>query len=124
MKMGRFAKQLAKARKKGVNEDSLIKELKNSLQAPLSVIEKKEIFQTYNRWCLLLLRKNKKDAFLLMEEVIKFHPSNLNKLIFKITQFFQSSFLLEMLIRIWTLFHWLKKKTTQSRTISVYIDKT
>ncbi|MHA2284076.1 MAG: glycosyltransferase family 2 protein [Promethearchaeota archaeon] len=114
-KMGKFAKQLAKARKKGINEDSLIKELKNSLKASLSVIEKKEIFQNYNRWCLLLLRKNKREAFLLMEEGIKFHPSNLNMIIFEITKIFHSSFLLGMVIRMWILFRWLKKERFYSK---------
>ena len=121
-KMSRFAKQLAKARKKGISENSLIKELKNFLELPLSLTEKKEIFRNYNRWCLFLLGKNKNEAFLLMEEGINFHPSNLNKLLFKITKIFQSSFLLWMLIQIWILFRWLKKERIQSKATRVYFD--
>lgn len=123
-RMGRFAKLLAKAREKGISENSLIKDLKTFLESRLSVTEKELIFRNHYHLSKLLLLNNKNEAFLVLEKGIKYHPSKLYKLLFKITKIFQSSFLLEMLIRIWTLVHWLKKKTTQSRTISVYIDTT
>ena len=110
-RMATFARKLACARKKGINEAPLIEDLNNFLKSPLSSAEKKEIIQRYNLWALLLLHQNKKeDAFLLMSKGVKHNSSTPHKIIFKIANVLQSVFLLKILIKKSILFDSLKKK--------------
>ncbi len=104
-RMGIFARRLAFAREKGISEKALTKDLQQFLETPLSSFEKKAIFRRYNYWSFLLLRQHKKnDAFTLMAEGVKYHPSNLYKLLFRIIKIFQISVLLKILIRLRFLF--------------------
>lgn len=101
-RMAIFARELARARNKGINEKPIINVLESFLKLPLSLAEKREIIQIYNPWGLLLLRHNKKNqAFLLMNEIFEYHPFSLFRLLFKITKTFKSTFFLEVLIRMW-----------------------
>jgi len=101
-RMAIFARELARARKKGIKEKQIINVLESYLKLPLSVAEKREIIQIYNPWGRLLLRHNKKNqAFLLMNEIFEYHPSNLFKLLFKATKTLKSAFILESVIRMW-----------------------
>jgi len=101
-RMAIFAKELARARKKGIKEKQIINVLESYLKLNMNLAEKREIIQIYNPWGLLLLRHNKKNqAFLLMNEIFEYHPSSLFKLLFKIIKTFKSAFFLEMLIKIW-----------------------
>jgi len=109
-RMQRLARQLADAREKEMNEFSLIKELKIFLKSPILLEEKKEIIQRYVPFGLLLLHQNKKnEAISLIEEIFKYHPSRVWKLLFRLTKGFRSSFLLKLLIRLSLFFNWLKK---------------
>jgi len=104
-RMGTFARHLASARERGISESSLLKEKEKILNEPLSLAEKRVIIARYSFAGQLLLRQNKKnEAFLLMGEGIEYHPSNLYKLLFKITKVFQISFLLKMFIKLRFLF--------------------
>ncbi|MHA2278288.1 MAG: hypothetical protein ACXAC2_21115, partial [Candidatus Kariarchaeaceae archaeon] len=111
-----FARELARARKKGINQKPIINVLESYLKLPLSLAEKREIIQIYNPWGLLLLRHNKKDqAFFLMYEVFEYHPSSLFKLLFKITRTCKSKFCLEVLLRTWFLIEKLKGLRKKSK---------
>lgn len=108
-RMATFARQLARVRKKGISETSLIKRLKNFLDSPLTLVEKREIINIYNPWGLLLLKNNKrKEAFSLMDEGVKYHPSNLYKLFFKFVKGTRSTLLLEILIKTSVLFYLIR----------------
>ncbi len=115
-RMGIFSRQLAEVREKGNSETSHLKEFKRILDDPLSLAEKRVIIARYSYSVILLLRQNKKkDAFLLIDEGIKYHPSNLYKLLFETIKFFQLSFLLKILIRLRFLFFIGKSENTQYR---------
>ncbi|MFX1514643.1 MAG: hypothetical protein ACFFCQ_18920, partial [Promethearchaeota archaeon] len=108
-RIGKFARKLASARKKGISEASLIKELKDYLKSPLSVAEKNEIIKIHVHWVRLLLRKSNPDeAFTLMDEVFKYYPSGLFKFLFQVIVHFRSLILLEIFLRIWFFitFNW------------------
>jgi glycosyltransferase involved in cell wall biosynthesis len=100
-KMSRFAKQLASAREKGISEALLFKDLKQFLESPLSIDEKKKIFQRYIHWALLFLdHNNKNEALFLMSEFFRNHYSSLYRRLFKIKRLSQSVFLLKLLITL------------------------
>jgi len=100
-----FARQLASAREKGIDETLIIEGINNYLQSPLSLAEKKEMISSYNYWINLLLMQNKKnDAFSLMEEGVKYQPFKLFILLFRIAKTLRSPFLLKMLTKIWKFF--------------------
>ena len=104
-RMGTFARHLASAREKGINEEVIIRKLKHFLKSPISLNEKRVMIQRYNYWSLLLLKHNKKDdAFILMNKGVKHHPSEFYKKLFKITKAFRTAFFLEILIRLSYLF--------------------
>jgi glycosyltransferase involved in cell wall biosynthesis len=111
-----FARELARARKKGIKQQPIIDVLESYLKLPLNLAEKRELIQIYNPWGLLLLRHNKKDqAFFLMDEVFEYHPSSLFKLLFKITKLNKSKFFLELLLRTWFFIEKLKGLRKKSK---------
>jgi glycosyltransferase involved in cell wall biosynthesis len=104
-RMRMFARQLASTREKGQDETIIIEGLKNYLQSPLSLTEKREMISSYNYWCRLLLMQNKNnDAFSLMEEGVKYQPFKLFILLFRIVNTLRSPFLLKILIKSWNIF--------------------
>ncbi|MFX1466035.1 MAG: glycosyltransferase family 2 protein [Promethearchaeota archaeon] len=115
-RMAIFARELARAREKGIKERQIINVLESFLKLPLSVTEKREIIQIYNPWVRLLLSHNKKDqAFLLMNEVFGYHPSSLFKILFKITKTLKSAFFFEALIRMWFFLEKLRGSRKKSK---------
>ena len=104
-RMGIFAKRLAKARERGISESSLLKERETIIEGALSLAEKRVIIARYSYAGLVLLRQNKKnEAFLLMDKGVKYHPSKLYQILFKISKVFQQSLLLKILIKLRFLF--------------------
>lgn len=100
-RMADFAKKLSYLRESGSSESIIMDEVSPNLDSHASLSEKREIIQNYNPWGKLLLKHNRKDeAFLLMSEVFKYHPSILCRIMFKMTKRFQSSFILEHLTKV------------------------
>ena len=115
-RMGTFARRLAKARERGISERSLLKERENIIDGALSLAEKRVIIARYCYAGLVLLRQNKiTEAFLLMNEGVKYHPSKFYQMLFKISKVFQISFLLKMLIKLRFLFFIGKSENAQYR---------
>lgn len=99
-RMAEFARKEASARERGLYESPLMNEMETYLNSPISHSEKKDIIQSYSPWGQLLLKHNRKnEAFLLMSEVFEYHPSRLHKFVYKMTKRWQSSFILERLIK-------------------------
>lgn len=99
LRMANFARKASYARDRGANENMLLKEVNAYLQSPVTIAEKREIIQTYKPWGQLLIKHNRtNEAFLLTSEVVRYHPSVLYKLVYKIAKRWNSSFILERLI--------------------------
>jgi glycosyltransferase involved in cell wall biosynthesis len=99
-RMANFARKLSYVRESGSSECIIMNEVSTNLESPANLSEKRGIVQNYNPWGKLLLKQNRKDeAFLLMSEVFRYHPSTLCRVIFKMTKGWRSSFILERLIK-------------------------
>jgi hypothetical protein len=99
--MGNFAIKLSYLRERGSSESIIMNEMSANLESPPSLSEKREIVQKYKPWGKLLLKHNRRDeAFLLMSEVFKYHPSILCRIMFEMTRRFESSFILESLMKV------------------------
>jgi len=99
-RMAAFARKAAFIRDQGLSESSLMNQMDTYLDSPITLPEKKDIMQSYRPWGQLLLQHNRKnEAYLLMSEVFKYHPSALYKLVYKMTKRWQSSFILKQLIK-------------------------
>jgi len=99
-RMAAFARKAVLIRDEGLSEASLMNQMHTYLDSPITLSEKKDITQSYRPWGQLLLKHNRKnEAFLLMSEVFKYHPSTLHKLVYKMTKRWRSSFILEQLIK-------------------------
>ncbi len=100
-RMANLAIKLSYSRDNGLSESIIMNEMRTNFERPPSLSEKREIVQKYSPWGKLLLKHNRKDeAFLLMSEVFKYHPSFLCRIMFGMTRCFGSSFILERLMKV------------------------